>query len=237
MCVDVLVGAMPGAGCQGKGAEGWPYSNVVRRIGDHQILRKETLMAKAGDTIDNPVTGERIVVLQSARETDGELFAFELSVKPHGFVSAEHIHLKQEETFEVTRGTIRFRINGQEADAVVGQGVVVPSGTPHSWWNESSEEVAAIVWLRPALNTETFFETFFGLARDGKTNKRGLPNIFQTAVLVTDYQDVTKVLLPPPLPFLLKLLTPLARLLGYRSSYPQYSSAQPRPEAELLADA
>jgi len=51
------------------------------------------------------------------------------------------------------------------------------------------------------------------------------------------YQDVTKVLLPPPLPFLLKLLTPLARLLGYRSSYPQYRSAQPRPEAELLADA
>ncbi len=28
-------------------------------------------MAKAGDIIDNPVTGERIVVLQSAQETDG----------------------------------------------------------------------------------------------------------------------------------------------------------------------
>jgi mannose-6-phosphate isomerase-like protein (cupin superfamily) len=187
-------------------------------------------MAKAGDRIDNPVTGERIVVLQSAQETDGELFAFELSVEPRGFVSAEHVHLKQEETFEVIRGTIRFRINGQEADAAVGQRVVVPSGTPHSWWNESSEEVAATVWLRPALNTEVFFETFFGLARDGKTNKRGLPNLFQTAVLVADYQE-TKVLLPPPLPFLLKLLTPLARLLGYRSSYPQYRSAQPREAA------
>jgi quercetin dioxygenase-like cupin family protein len=192
-------------------------------------------MAKAGDVIDNPVTGERIVVLQSTQETAGELFAFELSVKPHGFVSAEHIHLKQEETFEVTRGTIRFRINGKEADAVVGQRVVVPSGTPHSWWNESSEEVAATVWLRPALKTEVFFETFFGLARDGKTNKRGLPNLFQTAVLVADYQE-TKVLLPPPVPILLKLLTPLARLLRYRSSYPQYSSAQPNPAVELRAD-
>lgn len=192
-------------------------------------------MAKAVDSIDNPVTGERIVVLQSAQETDGELFAFELTVKPHGFVAVEHIHLKQEEPFEVTRGTIRFRINGQEADAVVGQSVVVPSGTPHSWWNASDEEVAATVWLRPALNTEAFFETFFGLARDGKTNKRGLPNVFQTAVLVADYQDVTKVLLPPPVQILLKLLTPLARLLGYRSSYRQYSSAQQRSAAELLA--
>ncbi len=91
------------------------------------------------------------------------------------------------------------------------------------------------VWLRPALKTEVFFETFFGLARDGKTNKRGLPSIFQTAILVADYQE-TKVLLPPPVQILLKLLTPLARLLGYRSSYPQYSSAQPNPAVELLAD-
>ena len=192
-------------------------------------------MAKAGDVIGNPVTGERIVVLQSTQETAGELFAFELSVKPHGFVSAEHIHLKQEETFEVTRGTIRFRINGKEADAVVGQRVVVPSGTPHSWWNESDEEVAATVWIRPALNFETVIETLSGLARDGKTNTRGLPNIFQIAVITAEYKE-TKVLLPAAVPVLLKLLTPLARLLGYRSSYPQYSSAQPNPAVELLAD-
>jgi hypothetical protein len=85
------------------------------------------------------------------------------------------------------------------------------------------------------LKTESFFETFFGLARDGKTNKRGLPNLFQTAVLAADYQE-TQVLLPFPVHIFLKLLTPLARLVGYRSSYPQYSSAQPHPAVELPAD-
>jgi quercetin dioxygenase-like cupin family protein len=192
-------------------------------------------MAKAGDGIDNPVTGERIVVLQSAQETDGELFAFELSVKPHGFVSAEHIHLKQEEAFEVTRGTIRFRINGQEMDTATGQKVVIPPGTRHILWNASDEEASMTVWLRPALKTETAFETLFGLARDAKTNKRGLPNIFQAAVLLADYPE-TQLLLPSPVHIFLKLLTPLARLLGYRSSYPQYSSAQPHPAVELPAD-
>ena len=201
-----------------------------------RYVRKETSMAKAGDIIDNPVTGEHIVVLQSAQETDGELFAFELSIKPHGFVSAEHIHLKQEEIFEVTRGTIRFRIHGKEADVVVGQSVVVPAGTPHTLWNASDEEVAMSVCVRPALNAETAFEILFGLARDGKTNKHGLPNIFQMAVIVADYQDIIKVLVPPPVRGLLKLLTPPARLLGYRSSYPQYSVTQQRPAAELLAD-
>jgi quercetin dioxygenase-like cupin family protein len=192
-------------------------------------------MAKIGDIIDNPVTGERIVVLQSTQETNGELFAFELSVKPHGFVAAEHIHLKQEETFEVTRGTIRFRIHGKEADAVVGQVIVIPAGTPHSWWNASDEEVAATVWLRPALNFEIVIETLCGLARDGKTNARGLPNIFQIAMITATYKE-TKVVLPAAVPVLLKLLTPLARLLGYRSSYPQYSSSHQRTAAELLAD-
>jgi len=192
-------------------------------------------MAKAGDIIVNPVTGERIVVLQSGQETAGELFAFELSMRPHGFVNAEHIHPKQEEAFEVTRGTIRFCINRQEMDAETGRKVVIPAGTRHILWNASDEEASMTVWLRPALKTEFAFETLFGLARDGKTNKRGLPNIFQTAVLLADYPE-TQVLLPSPVQIFLKLLTPLARLLGYRSSYPQYSSIQSRPAVELPAD-
>ena len=78
------------------------------------------------------------------------------------------MHPKQEETFEVTKGTIRFRINGREADTIVGQKVVIPSVTLHSWWNASDEKVTATVWLRPALNTETFFETFLGLRETEK---------------------------------------------------------------------
>jgi quercetin dioxygenase-like cupin family protein len=192
-------------------------------------------MVKAGERIDNPVTGEHIVVLQSGQETAGELFVFKLSLRPHGFVNAEHIHPKQEESFEVTKGTIRFRINGQEMDAATGQNVVIPAGTRHVLWNPSDEEASMTVWLRPAFKTEVFFETFFGLARDGKTNTRGLPNLLQTAVLVADYQE-TQVLLPPAVPLLLKLLTPFARLLGYRSSYPRYSIAPSGSAAERLAN-
>ena len=191
-------------------------------------------MAKAGDSMNNPVTGERIVVLQSGQETAGELFVFELSLRAHAFVSAEHIHPMQEETFEVNRGTIRFRINGQDIDSATGQKVVIPAGTRHILWNASDEEASMTVWLRPALKTEIAFETLFGLARDGKTNKHGLPNIFQTAVLLADYPE-TQVLLPSLVQIFLKLLTPLARLIGYRSSYKQYSSIQSRPAVELPA--
>ena len=39
-------------------------------------------MAKPGDVIENPVTGERIVFRKTARETNGELLQFELLLKP-----------------------------------------------------------------------------------------------------------------------------------------------------------
>ena len=49
-------------------------------------------MARAGDVIEHPVTGERITFLQTAESTNGELLRLELAVGPRGFVAAPHIH-------------------------------------------------------------------------------------------------------------------------------------------------
>jgi hypothetical protein len=75
-----------------------------------------------------------------------------------------------------------------------------------------------------------FFETFFGLAKDGKTNRKGLPNAVRLAVLIHEYEDELRLARPP---FLVQkaLFWPLAalgRLLGYRGWYPRYS-AEPLP--------
>ena len=47
-------------------------------------------MIHAGDTIHNPVTGERIVFRQTSRETNGEAVVIETFVQPNGFVAAAH---------------------------------------------------------------------------------------------------------------------------------------------------
>jgi hypothetical protein len=53
-----------------------------------------------------------------------------------------------------------------------------------AWWFPRSgphlgiggeEEGHVLVEFRPALNTETFFETMYGLARDGKVDENGVP--------------------------------------------------------------
>jgi hypothetical protein len=54
-----------------------------------------------------------------------------------------------------------------------------------------------VVRLTPALAIEHYFETFCGLARDGKAAKNGLPrNPLQLAVLGNEFRD--EITFPPP---------------------------------------
>lgn len=155
-------------------------------------------------------SGDRVIFTETALSTNGASCSAELTVKPHGFVSGEHTHPKQEETSKVTKGTVRFRINGKEADAQVGQQVVIPAGTLHSWWNASEEEVVTRVTFGPALKTEAFFETFFGFAHDGKTNAHGMPKLLPAAVLFSAYKEEIQFPAPLPVHILLKMVLPLA---------------------------
>ena len=126
-------------------------------------------MARAGETIHNPVTGERLTWEQVAAGTAGRLVQGEMVLPPGGFVAAEHVHPKQEERYEVLSGELRLRLDGKALLAGPGDRVIVPIGRPHIWWNDGPDEVRFRVEVTPALRFETFLETVFGLAADGKT--------------------------------------------------------------------
>jgi quercetin dioxygenase-like cupin family protein len=180
-------------------------------------------------TVENPlvhpVTGERIVFRKRARDTGGELLEMTLYLAPNGFIAAPHVHPYQEERFEIAGAPVMFKVAGKERLYQPGEIAVVPMGTTHVWWNPSQEEAATLVQFRPALDTETFFETFFGLAADGKVGKSGLPNPLQLMVLARTYNREMR--LPPPAQWVLGpisvVLAPVARALGYRGRYDRYS--------------
>ena len=180
-------------------------------------------MARSGDVIEHPVTGERIIFRKTAQETGGERMQADLIVQPHGFAAAEHIHPLQDEHFEVMSGGIRLRLNGTERDLHVGERTTVPAGAPHVWWNPSDAEARVEVELRPALDTESFFETFFGLAQAGKVNKKtGLPNLFVLALVMREFRKEIR-LARPPAPVQTVLFSGLGfvgRLFGFRGRYP-----------------
>jgi quercetin dioxygenase-like cupin family protein len=183
-------------------------------------------MAKSGDELIHPVTGERLVWRRVSRDTGGELLEGDLFADPGGHPAAAHVHPNQRERFGVISGTIKLMVDGQESTLGVGEWAEVPIGRPHTWWNDSDEDAQVLVQFSPALRTEMFFETFFGLAKDGKTNSKGLPNVLSMAVALREYRDELR-LARPPAAVQAVVFTPLAllgRAVGYRGWYPKYSA-------------
>jgi mannose-6-phosphate isomerase-like protein (cupin superfamily) len=178
-------------------------------------------MIRAGDVIENPVTGERIVFHQTSAETNGEAVVFETFVQPNGFVAAAHIHPTQEERFEIISGRLGLKMGGKEVVAKPDETLTIPAGTPHRFWNAGDDEVRFRCTVRPALQFEQLLETMFALAADGKTNRKGMPNPLRLAVIARAHFNVVRLPFPPAFVQRLGLAlgAPLGRLLGYAPIY------------------
>jgi mannose-6-phosphate isomerase-like protein (cupin superfamily) len=145
------------------------------------ILSRNRVIAPISDTIENPVTHDRITFCVTAQSTTGARLEFDDFLLP-GYVSPpEHIHPRQQERFEVISGTLAVRIAGREQILQAGESVIVPSATPHTIRNANDGETCVRVEFTPALQTEAFLRSMFALARDGKTDSQGRPSLLQFA--------------------------------------------------------
>jgi mannose-6-phosphate isomerase-like protein (cupin superfamily) len=185
-------------------------------------------MIRAGDTIENPVTGERMVFRKTSAETNGEAVVIECFVKPNGFVAKAHVHPSQDERFEVLKGSLMFKFDGKELPAGPGDRILVPAGSTHRFWNEGEEEAHFVCEIRPALKFEQLIETMFSLAAEGKTNRKGLPNPLRLAVIAKAHFDTVRLPFPPAAlqRAALALAAPVGKTLGYRETATSIAAAQ-----------
>jgi mannose-6-phosphate isomerase-like protein (cupin superfamily) len=145
-------------------------------------------MIRPGQTLENPVTGERFTFIHTAASTGGELLAFDLALRPGGAVPIPHVHPIQTERFEVVEGRMRFRIGLRTVVAGPGDVVEVAPGVAHSFANAGEREARLRVEVRPALAMEEMLAEVVALARAGRMTRRGLPrNPLELAVLARKY--------------------------------------------------
>jgi mannose-6-phosphate isomerase-like protein (cupin superfamily) len=144
-------------------------------------------MPKAGDVIENPITTDRIIFRKTRRDINGELLQFDNYHKPGGIGPNPHFHPLQEEAFEVVEGTFGITRNGQEQFLNSGEATIVPKGTVHYWRNAGRDELHIITEFRPALHFQEIIETVAALARAGKSDKAGNPDILQMAATLSYY--------------------------------------------------
>jgi mannose-6-phosphate isomerase-like protein (cupin superfamily) len=185
-------------------------------------------MAYAGQTLENPASGERITFRRTAAQTNGKLVAIDLELPPGARVPGGlHLHPKQEERFDVVKGTMRFRMRRKRVVAGPGEVVVVPPGVPHDFANVGDEAALVRVDIRPALKMEQLFETAVALAKQGRTMLNGIPKPLDLALFTHEFESEVQAAFPPL--WVQRLaLAPLARIATRRGRGALYA---PEPAA------
>jgi mannose-6-phosphate isomerase-like protein (cupin superfamily)/uncharacterized protein YndB with AHSA1/START domain len=195
-------------------------------------------VARAGDVLENPATGDRLVFLRTAVETGGELLEYELEFVPRGFAIRDHLHPRQAERHEILEGSLGIVVAGRERRLGPGDVEDVPVATQHRIFSTQDEPLKARFALRPALESEVLLETLFGLARDGKVDAKGNPSPLQLAVIFSEFAELGR---PPKPPAAVQraLFAPLAalgRVRGYQARYPQYTEGALEAGEYLFVD-
>ena len=197
-------------------------------------------MDRRGQVFENPVTGERVVMLTDPDTHPDRVLVAHLYVTPGGRVATEHFHPSLTERFHVIRGQVGFLIDGEEHVLGPGDRATVEQGVHHDWWQMGDETAEVVVEVAPGDGFLEMVGTLFGLARDGKVNRRGLPGLLQLAVTANTYRDVMVITSPPPWvqrPLFL-MLASIGHTTGLKPAYPEYLTSdevvEPSPEALAL---
>ena len=181
-------------------------------------------MAYTGQTIENPVSGERITFLKTARDTGGEKLEIELELSPDGHVPGAHVHPEQEERFHVLEGTMKFRMGLRRIVAEAGDTVVVPAGRVHRFANGGDTTARCRVEVVPALDMEQLLETTVELALEGNVTRKGMPKPLHLALFVRRFAREVRAPFPPAW-MVRVLMAPLAALASRRGHGERYAMA------------
>lgn len=156
--------------------------------------------------IINPLFKDTVTFLTTASETNGVYSECEVTLMPGGG-NPPHIHHRFVETFKAIQGQLGLKTLILEP----GDSFPVPIGTVHNFFNPGHERILFKIRFEPGFEGfNQMLRILYGLARDGKTNKKGIPNSLAAIAIAGELGDTQ-------LPGLWKLVAPLLRLIADRA--------------------
>jgi len=158
----------------------------------------------------NPALNDAATFLKTSEETNGAFTLIEIDLgKSDG--PPLHYHNAFTEKFQVVDGVLYVQVGKEKKVLNKGEFVTVPAGTPHRFYNESSDPVKFHITLEPGhTGMENFIKIFYGLAADGLTDKKGKPKKFAHLAVALTISDSNA-------PGWLSLLAPVIRSTAKRA--------------------
>jgi len=186
-----------------------------------------------GEVWQNPITRESATILELPHQNPARRAVAELVARVGAKVVGEHRHPGIVERFTVLEGQLTVKRNGRTSILRQGETASIEPDVWHDWWNAGDRDAHVRVEVTPGERFAHMIETFFGLARLGHTDAKGMPNLLQLALCAREFSDVI-VFRSPPLAVqraLFGAIAPLARWSGYRATYPELSRTVLAPRA------
>lgn len=107
-------------------------------------------------------------VLEDGTNTDRRLAAVRIRVPPHTPGPAQHWHQMHDETFLVEKGTATFTSRTAKITAQEGDYVVVPTCAPHTFGNDTDQELVLYNTFSPAFYIDYFRVIAAMVEKEGK---------------------------------------------------------------------
>ena len=180
---------------------------------------------EVGELWENPVTRERVTILERPWDNTVGRATAELSALVGARVAGEHYHPALVEQFTVLEGELTVKRDGYTGILHQGETAVIQPGIWHDWWNAADRDARVRIEVTPGERFLHMLETFFGLARLGYTDSNGMPSALQGALTAQEFSDVIVFRRPPLIVqrAVFGALAPIARWRGYSATYPQIS--------------
>lgn len=153
---------------------------------------------------ENPLIRDRVMLVESSNETGGAYTLIEVELQPGGGDQL-HFHTCFSKRFIAIKGELCIEAGNQQVRLQPGQYTNVPACKLHRFYNAGETPIIFQIKLTPGHERfEHGLAIIYGLARDGKVSKRGLPKNLDHLALLMSFTDIG-------VPGLLSALRPLMK--------------------------
>jgi len=175
---------------------------------------------KPGTEFYSKVEGFRQTVI---RQEKGIVYC-SLQMDPFAAGPPEHIHTDFDEFFEIYNGELSLLINGKVTKVLPGEKVRIPRGTPHKPFNETGDTIKLKGHVAFPEKFAYNLVQVYGFMDTHPNFEKSPKTLFQLSMFASTGFDSYKGDGPPIMVQKVVgfLITPLARLVGYRSYYEEY---------------
>jgi mannose-6-phosphate isomerase-like protein (cupin superfamily) len=138
------------------------------------------------DSVYSPVQKDRATFVTTARASAGAVTVIDIELAPGGG-NFLHYHTAFTERFEVQQGQLGVRIEGRTLRLGPGESAFVQKRERHRFFNGTGDVTLFRAELKPGSpGFESALRIAYGLAADGRTNRKGIPHsVLDLAILTS----------------------------------------------------